>query len=466
MKSKTRMQTNSSSVLDKLVVGDARQLPTLFDQNMSFADTIITSPPYGDLIDYGVRNQLGHGQTWESYLTDLKGVLQACHSLLKDTGSFWVIADAWREDEEYRLLPLEIANRAADLGWKLQDVIIWDKQHTLPYYRRGQFQPVYEYILFFTKTKAFKFYRDRIREVDGMSMWWMDFPERFNPHGKSPTNIWRFPIRPQGAWRGTREEWRHYCPFPTELVARIIELTTDEGDVVFDPFAGSGVVLATAAVMKRHYIGVELNPEFVKQFNSVVKLEVAREWKNLIAKREMMNSLDGTFTSLILRLRALKYARKVSAAVGAQIRQVTTSDSSGKPDLQLCVCIADIPDVFEEGDTLDASLFYLFSGREKYFDQAMGEVSRILKKFPLSHYRVNPTIKGFNQKADLRKALTQYSKLYLYSRAKPRSFESVQSVEQWLGDDTELPKGKVPPILSNLKVNVNWAADSYGPAVI
>lgn len=446
--------------LDALLVADARQLPKLFGQTKPFIDTIITSPPYGNLIDYRVKGQMGHGQAWDTYLSDLMGVFKACHSLLKDTGSLWVIVDAWRDGKNYRLLPLEIADQAAILGWKLRDIIIWDKQHTLPYYRHGQLRSVYEYVLLFTKTDQYKFYLDRIRETDDLSIWWIDFPERFNPQGKSPTNIWRFPIRPQGAWRGKRDNWRHACPFPTELVARIIELTTDEGDVVFDPFAGSGVVPATAAAMGRHYTGIELNKKFVRQFETTVKADVVEEWKTLLTKRRLRKNSNGSFGSTILRLRALKYARKVTSATCQEIRKVNKRKSDTL-NLQLCICLADIPKTFNKGDVLKVRLCYLFSGPKGKFSKVIRKISTVLLNPPLSNYRIAATINGYSRKAILLNALVECPKLYLYLRAKTRSFERVGSVEKWLGKKTELPQGNVVPILSNLKVDVSWMADSY-----
>ncbi len=224
------------------------------------------------------------------------------------------------------------------------------------------------------------------------------------------------------------------------------------------------MVLATAAAMGRHYVGVELNRQFVRQFESVVKTEVAKEWQAIVAKRQVMQSLDGTFTSLLLRLRVLKYARKVTAAISAQLQKLARNSPSDKVVLQLCVCLADIPNAFEQGDTLDVSLLYLFEGPKERFDRAITRVDKLLRSFPLNHYRINPSIMGFGKKRNLRKALDKCSKLYLYPRVKPRSYESVRSVEEWLRGDVALLQNNVIPLLSNLEVDVSWMADSYGTA--
>jgi DNA modification methylase len=449
--------------LDKVIHGDARQVLAQIKQPEPFIDLIITSPPYGDLVDYNAKGQLGFGQTWEAYIKDINRIMRQCFDLLKTTGSLWLVLDAWREDEKYRLLPFEVARNAQIVGWSLQDIIIWDKQHTLPYYRHGQFQPVYEYILLLTKGPEFKFYRDRIRDVDGLSMWWVDFPERFNPLGKSPTNIWTIPIRPQGAWRGRARPWHHYCPFPTELVARIIELTTDPGDIVLDPFAGSCTVPATAKAMDRHYVGVEINAKFIRQFHKTVQEEVEVEWRMIQAKRHAMLGLNGSFPALILKLRALKFARKASSVLESQIKKMRRSH---KLKLKLCICIVQIPDHFDADESLALSLYFLVSGSKSDFDRTVFEVQQSLTTFPLSQYRIKASIFGFNQRHRLSRSLGLNRRLYLYPRTKVRSYLECRYTDTWLSGEFWTTVDRVLPILSNVKVDVTWMADSYGESVL
>lgn len=243
-----------NAFIDRLLLKDARRLTEVLSSTDPRVDVVITSPPYWDLKDYKIPNQIGYGQTKGKYLADMGKVLGDCLIVTKPTGSLWVVVDTYREGGELQLLPLELAERAREVGWKLRDLIVWDKQYSLPWHSKGHLRNVSELVLFMTKSDDFKYYVERIKTLDEISKWWVDFPERFNPKGKTPTNIWSIPIRPRGTWRKP-SELDHYCSFPTALVARIIELTTDLGDLVMDPFAGSGVVLAQAAAMGRHYIG-------------------------------------------------------------------------------------------------------------------------------------------------------------------------------------------------------------------
>ena len=253
------------TVLNRLHPIDARRMIELFNPNKSSVDVTITSPPYWNLKDYGVRNQIGYGQTKEEYLADIKKILKDCLLITKSTGSLWLIVDTYREKGELQLLPLEMAELAQEVGWKLREIIVWDKQHSVPWHSKGRLRHISEFILFMTKTDNYKYYVDRIKNLDEISKWWVDFPERFNPKGKTPTNIWHIPIRSRGTWRKP-SNLNHYCSFPTALVARIIEITTDPSDLVMDLFAGSGVVLAQAEVMGRQYMGFEVNKEYIQMF--------------------------------------------------------------------------------------------------------------------------------------------------------------------------------------------------------
>ena len=180
-------------------------------------DTIITSPPYWNLKNYGGKNQVGYGQSKVEYMADIEKLLNNWYDMIKSTGSLWLIADNYRKNGEVHLLPWEIANSATRVGWKVRDFIIWDKQYNVPWQQKGQLRNTSEFIVFMTKTDNYKYYTGRIKELDEISKWWVDFPERFNPKGKTPTNIWSFPIRRRGTWPKPSKV-DHYCSLPGPLV--------------------------------------------------------------------------------------------------------------------------------------------------------------------------------------------------------------------------------------------------------
>lgn len=283
---------------------DARNINGLIKDTI--VDVTVTSPPYFDMKDYGYKGQIGFGQSYIDYLNDIEIVFKKIYNCTKDTGSLWVIVDALRKNGEIIALPFDIADRIKKGGWKFKEIIIWEKDRTVPWIHKGQMRNSFEYILVFSKTNNFKFFIDKVRKYDSLKKWWIKYPERYNPRGKTPDGIWHFPIPTQGAWGNGYI--RHFCPLPEEMVEQILTITTEEGDVVLDPFSGSGTVLAKADNMKRKYIGTELNSDYIKMFKNYIT-KTSKLKKQEYEKDQEYLFEQGQFEKIILNLRALKYAR-------------------------------------------------------------------------------------------------------------------------------------------------------------
>lgn len=297
--------------MSKVFLDDARNLKRKIKP--SSLDVTITSPPYFDMKDYGHADQIGFGQTYESYLEDLHNIFGDIYQATKDSGSLWVVIDTFKRDGVVIPLPFDFAREISRTGWKLQDIIVWKKDKTVPWSKKGATRKIFEYVLFFTKGNDFKYFAERARDTIDLKEWWIRYPERYNPNGKSLEEIWEFSIPTQGAWGDGY--MRHFCPLPEELVRRIITLTTNEGDVVFDPFSGSGTVPAQAAFMLRKYYGYELNSEYIQMFEAYLK-------KNLKSRQASYNaskiSLDeDAFKKKIIDLRTLKYGRVLAKKLKA-----------------------------------------------------------------------------------------------------------------------------------------------------
>jgi DNA modification methylase len=294
---------------------DARRLEMLLARHSSPArpllTTTITSPPYGALKDYGHKDQIGFGQREDEYLVDMRRVFRTLSAHTKADGSMWVIADTLRPRHSgdgvwpMQLLPFQLANEATSEGWILRDVIIWVKDKTLPWSSRGRMRNAFEYVLFFVKSSGFKYRVDRLREPDDLEQWWVRYPERYNPQGKAPSNVWAVPIPVQGSWANTAV--KHACPLPPDLVERALLLSTDEGDVVLDPFAGSGVVVAEARRLARRGLGAELVQSHVDAFESTVLPEIT-ERRGLDALQGL-RSRSEELRQTILDLRSVKYPK-------------------------------------------------------------------------------------------------------------------------------------------------------------
>jgi DNA modification methylase len=297
-------ERTSSKDIFKVHLEDARNLEKIVPANL--ISVTVTSPPYFDLKDYGSEKQIGFGQDYLTYLSDLKNVFSNVHKVTKDDGSLWIIIDTFRRDQEMLPLPFDLAGVLKDVGWSLKDIIIWKKERTLPWVQSGATRNIFEYVLVFSKLgKTHQYFPDRQREVDDLKHWWVRYPERYNPKGKSLEEIWAFDIPTQGSW-GTGYV-RHFCPLPEGLVQRIIDLTTNPGDVVLDPFSGSGTVPAQALFMKRKYVGFELNSEYIAGFENYIQENLQTKVSEYDVKSKM-GSFD-EFERKIINLRILKLGR-------------------------------------------------------------------------------------------------------------------------------------------------------------
>ena len=254
----------------KYYIGNSKNLLAQYNKNKLSPELIITSPPYHDVLDYNHKDQIGQGQIYEDYLVDVSDILHKCYEISTSNASLWIVIDTFKKGGETKTLPFDLVNTLKNrIGqtWILKDIIIWDKQKNLPWNQKGNFKNQFEYILFFTKNNSFQFYIDELREIHDLKKWWKTYPERYNPDGKAPSNLWSF-TTPLRGWGENYQN--HLCPFPFDLVEKIITLTTKEENVVFDPFAGSGTVLALAQVMNRNAWGIDINSKYKTLFKNFV----------------------------------------------------------------------------------------------------------------------------------------------------------------------------------------------------
>lgn len=293
--------------------GDSRRLDHLLGDHSSASNPLltatVTSPPYWNLKNYGHQDQIGYGQSHEDYLIECRAIFRAIARHTRRDGCMWLVVDTLmdRTVQPSRLhpLPFQLAEQAEEAGWTLKDTIIWKKDKTLPWSGKGRLRNTFEYVLLLVKGEEFKYHIDRLRDPVQLEEWWVRYPERYNPQGKVPTNVWEIPIPVQGSWANTSIQ--HACPLPPDLVERMLLLSTDEGDVVFDPFAGSGVVVAEAERLGRRGIGVDLVERHVEAYHRVVRPEILqRRGRDELVERMKRGA---ELKELILRLRALKFPR-------------------------------------------------------------------------------------------------------------------------------------------------------------
>lgn len=343
-------------------VGDARDLTSLGLADAG-VDCVITSPPYWHLKDYADdEREIGHQQSKQEYLDAVGEVFRQCFELTKPTGVMWLVIDTLRDPKpgggELLPLPFELAEIARSKHWRLQDVVIWEKNKTLPYSGSGKLRNLIEYVLFMTKGAEFKHrpYRCAERHRPGAE-WLAGWPERYHPLGKRPSNAWKFDIDTQGMW--DHSAGLHACPFPQGLVARFIDLTTDKGDVVLDPFAGIGTVPAQAAAMGRRGYGIELSPKHVEIFKREVLPTFQAEWEKNAERRAYARQDQIDEALAILRLRLLKAGKEMMRLVERLATERTAKHPAGEVESVLVV----EPTTLEDAVDLDAGVVDRVSAR-------------------------------------------------------------------------------------------------------
>tara|TARA_R110000823_G_C15852909_1_gene492332 strand:+ start:67 stop:1101 length:1035 start_codon:yes stop_codon:yes gene_type:complete len=239
--------------LDNLYLGDCiDMLKSLPDESV---DLVVSSPPYNIGKEYENRSPL------DEYLSGQLKVLSECYRVLKKTGSiFWQVG-SYSINGTLTPLDVKIFPILEKLGMLPINRIVWLRQHGLQ--ARNKFSCRYETILWFAKTKDYKFNLDNIRvpqKYQNKKYYKGDKKGNLSchPDGKNPGDIWAF----RNVKHNHEEQTIHPCQFPEDMIARIILSTTDEGDVVFDPYMGTGTVPIAARDNNRHYLGADLEVKY------------------------------------------------------------------------------------------------------------------------------------------------------------------------------------------------------------
>jgi len=413
---------------------DARNIDKIIKNKI--VDVTITSPPYFDLKDYGSDNQIGYGQDYDAYLNDLKIVFKKVYNVTKESGTLWVIIDAYRREGEVVPLPFDFSNKLREVGWKLKEVIIWGKDRTVPWAHKGQMRNLFEYILVFSKSDDFNFYMDEVRDYETLKKWWVKYPERYNPKGKTPDAIWNFDIPTQGSWG--KGYIRHFCPLPEEMIEQMLKLTTKEGDVVLDCFSGSGSVLSKALNMNRRYIGFELNLEYIDMFHNYIQ-ETNQEKSSTYLLNKKNKIAQNRFEKLINDLRALKYARLIIKKLNAE-----GLDSVSKIYVKRTY-------TFSNGKRKFLKVNYLFFIEDKSRKiEVAKKVDEITQKAPFSKFGIESSFHYVNNFTTFISKIESNSKtLYLYNyKATHKFIKKIKSAEINKEEKSQV-------IISPIKVNLD-----------
>ncbi|MEK4376862.1 DNA-methyltransferase [Bacillus sp. FSL R5-0434] len=452
--------------LNQYITCNSKQLIKYMPDDIEpFIDLIITSPPYWDMKQYGDVEQTGYKQTYEDYLDDIEQTFDTIYKLSKDTATLYVNSDTLKRNGRLVRLPDDIAKRLENVGWIHQDIIIWNKGKTLPWSRKGQMRNTFEYIHMFTKSKNYKYYIERIKTVDELKEWWVNYPERYSPEGKVPDNIWEFIIPTQGSW-GTKkdfgnEEFKHACPFPPEMMARMIKLSSDEDDVVFDPYAGTGVLLATALNLNRKYLGLDTNPDYKKIFEYVTKPLIEEKIHEINSYYDNQERLKELLNEAIYKLRVLKFPKAMIKTLLKIFGQKETNELS-----PFLAAIAIEEEMNEQEKTEKhkigkSSYYFVLNNNFNYNDSTDFEskLTELNQNAPFSKYGLITRVHLITVEEAINLLETHENNLYLYSNGIVNDSYGEVNIEEAIyflanmdANQEHSDKG-IPPILSNIKIN-------------
>lgn len=318
-----------------------------------------------------------------------------------------------------------------EIGWKLQEIIIWEKDKTVPWTHQGQMRNIFEYILVFSKSKQYTFHIDRVRDFENLKKWWVRYPERYNPKGKAPTGIWKFEIPTQGSWGKSYKS--HFCPLPEKMIEQIIKITTDENSIVLDPFAGSGTVPAIAHFMKRQYLGFELNAEYIEMFKDYLE-DLSEKRIKAYEKKSKTCIKQDEFRSLILNLRMLKFTKTLQ-----------TSLKKKKINCVKCVFVEAKDKTSSKNNIIIDVKYDMLIDETTDVDTLLKEIQILITKTPLSKFGIAPDFRIHTEEAEF-KAIIQEKQLYAYS---------LKSTHCFTDSITDNATALLHPIISEIMVDID-----------
>ena len=204
---------------------------------------IIAGPPDNVGKDYGNKSDK---QDFDEYIAFTKEWLTECHRILKKNGTIYIFIGFRYISYLYQILE-------KDLKMNFVNWISW--HYTQGIGKTKGFSPRHDDILMFSKSASYKFNLDEIR-----------VPQKFyrkvnNMRGANPGDVWE--VSHIHYCQKNRQE--HPTQKPEALVERMVLASSSEGDMVVDPFSGSGTTLRVCQQLNRNAVGIEINPEYVEQ---------------------------------------------------------------------------------------------------------------------------------------------------------------------------------------------------------
>lgn len=252
-----------------LVLGDVASVLAALPAGL--AQSVVTSPPYWSLRDYGIDGQIGLEASVYEFVEALAEVFDQVRRILRDDGILWLnIGDSytsggrtWRAaDRKNRAramsirpptpdglkpkdligVPWRLAFALQERGWYLRSDVIWHKPNCQPESVMDRPTRAHEYIFLFSKSERYKYH---VNAVPGAN-------------GRRLRSVWDLKTQ------AYPEAGGHFATFPPALVEPCLALATDPGDLVLDPFLGSGTTSLSAGILNRRFLGIELHHDYLE----------------------------------------------------------------------------------------------------------------------------------------------------------------------------------------------------------
>ena len=235
---------------------------------------VITSPPYWGLRDYGIKGQIGLEPSLPQFLNQLTRIFSEVKRVLTADGTLWLnIGDGYTSGNRgYRGVdkknparamsirpptpdglkpkdligvPWRLAFALQDDGWFLRSDVVWNKPNAMPESVKDRPIRSHEYIFMLTKSERYHYNHEAVKERTDNGL-----------EKRSRRSVWNVNTK---AFSGA-----HFATFPPELIRPCVLASTEPEDFVLDPFFGSGTVGLVSQQEDRRYIGIELNPDYVR----------------------------------------------------------------------------------------------------------------------------------------------------------------------------------------------------------
>jgi DNA modification methylase len=297
--------------MNKIEFGDCRETMRKWAAEGVKVQTCVTSPPYFGLRDYGHEGQIGLEQTPKEYITAMVEVFRCVWDVLADDGTLWLnIGDSYynyRPGKGQSLSKQSFANNDQDLpqtcarrgnkleglkekdligipwmlafalradGWYLRQDIIWHKPNPMPESVRDRCTKAHEYIFLLSKSDRYYFDSEALKEpainagkIGGSFKGRQGSADYHAQSGGVGSDAKNYETRNRrSVWTVATKPYKgaHFATFPPDLIEPCILAGSRSGDIVLDPFMGSGTTAQVAVENNRRYLGCELNPEYEK----------------------------------------------------------------------------------------------------------------------------------------------------------------------------------------------------------